>query len=88
VGGPTSTTLTEARGLRGRVDKTQPGDIVVLDFYEHGRHLLLNGVVITIYKNTRLRETPEVPGSAVNWVEDRKFYTDKASERPVARIHG
>ena len=28
---PTSATVTEARGLRGREDKTRPRDIVVLD---------------------------------------------------------
>ena len=70
------------------MDKTRPGDIVVLDFYALGRHLLLDGVVTTVYKNTRLRETTRVPGYAAKLVEDRKFYADKASERPVARIHG
>ncbi len=75
----TFATLTEARGLRGRVDKTRPGDIVVLGFYAHGRHLLLDGVDTTVYMNTRLRETTEVPGYAAKLVEDRKFYADKAS---------
>ncbi len=36
----------------------------------------------------RLRETTEVPGYAAKLVEDMKFYTDKTSERHVARIHG
>jgi len=88
TGVPTSATLTEASGLRGRMDKTRPGDIAVLDFYAHERHLLLNGVVTTVYKNARLRETTEVPGYAAKLVEDRKFYADKVSERHVARIHG
>ena len=57
AGVPTFATLTEARGLRRRVDKTRPGDIVVLDFYAPERHLLLDGVVTTVYMNTRLRET-------------------------------
>ena len=38
--------------------------------------------------NTKLRETTEVPGYAAKLVENKKFYADKASERPVARIHG
>jgi hypothetical protein len=70
------------------VDKTRPGDIVVLDFYAPGRHLLPDGVVTTVYRNTRLRETTEVPGYAAKLVEDRKFYAEKTSERHVARIHG
>jgi hypothetical protein len=61
---------------------------VVLDFYALWHHLLLDGVVILVYMNTILRETMEVPGYAAKMVEDMKFYADKASERPVARIHG
>jgi len=61
---------------------------VVLDFYAPGRHLLLDGVVTTVYKNTRLRETTQVTEYAAKLVEDRKFYADKTSERHVARIHG
>ena len=61
---------------------------MVLDFYAHGCHLLLDGVVITVYRNTRLRETTGVPGYAAKLVEDRKFYADKALEWRVARIHG
>ena len=76
----TSATLTEARGLQGRADKTRPGDIVVLDFYAPGRHLLLDGVVTTVYMNTRLREATEVPGYATKLVEVRMFYADKASD--------
>jgi hypothetical protein len=88
AGVPSSSTMTEARGLRGRADMTRPGDIVVLDFYAPGRHLLLDGVLTTVYRNTRQRETGEIPGYAAKLVEDRKFYADKTSERPVAKIHG
>ncbi len=88
AGVSTSATLTEARGLRGRVDRTRPGDIVVLDFHAPGRHLLLDGVVTTVYRNTRQRETGVIPGYAAKLAEDRKFYADKTSERPVARPHG
>ena len=88
AGVPPSATLTEARGLRGRADMTRPGDIVVLDFHAPGRHLLSDGVVTTVYKNTRQRETGEIPGYAAKLAEDRKFYADKTSERPVAKIHG
>ena len=36
AGVPTSATITEARGLRERVDKTHPGDIVMLDYHAPG----------------------------------------------------
>ena len=88
AGVPTSATLTEARGLRGGLDRTRPGDIVVLDYYAPGRHLLVDGVVTTVYRNTRQRETGDIPGYAAKLVEDRKFYADRTSERPVARIYG
>ena len=55
------------------MDKTRTGDIVVLDFYAPGRQLLLDGVVTTVYTNTRLRETTEVLGYAAKLVEDGKF---------------
>jgi hypothetical protein len=67
---------------------TRPCDIVVLDYYARGHHLLLDGVVTTAYRNTRQRETEEIPGFAAKLVEDIKFYADKTSERPIARIHG
>ena len=88
AGVPTSATITEARGLRGTGDRSRPGDIVVLDYHSPGRHLLLDGVVTSVYRNTRQKETSEIPGYAAKLVEDRKFYADKTSERPVARIHG
>ncbi len=64
AGVPTSATLTEARGMRGGQDRTRPGDIVVLDFHAHGRHLLMDGVVTSVYRNTRQRETGDIPGFA------------------------
>ena len=81
--------MTEARGLRRRGDNSRLGDIVVLEYHAPGRHLLLDGVVITAYKDTtRQRETREIPGYATKLVEDRKFYADKVSERLATKIHG
>ena len=88
AGVTSSATLTEARGLRGRGDNSRPSDIVVLDYHVPGRHLLLDGVVTIAYKNTRQRETREIPGYAAKLVEERKFYADKISEWPSAKIHG
>ena len=88
AGVPTSTTLTEARGLRGGVDMTRHGDIVELDYTAPGEHIQMHGVDTTVYKNMRQRETRGIPGYAARLMEDRKFYADKSSEQPVARIHG
>jgi hypothetical protein len=46
AGVPTSATMAESRRLRGKEDKTRPCDIVVLEFYAPGHHLVLDGVVI------------------------------------------
>ena len=72
----------------GGEDKTRPCDIVVLEYYARGRHLLLDGVVTIVYRNTRQRVTGEIPGYAVKLMEDRKFYADKTSARHIAKIHG
>jgi hypothetical protein len=66
----------------------RPCDILVLDCYAPRHHLLLDGVVTTAYRNTRQRETRESPGFVAKFVEDRKLYADKTSERAVAKIHG
>ena len=65
-------TVTEARGLRGGVvTSRRPRDIVVLDYTAPGKHLLLDGVVTTVYKNTRQRETRAIPGYAAKLAEDK-----------------
>ena len=88
AGVPSSATSTEARGLRGRGDNSRHVDIVVLDYHTPGRHLLLDGVVSTAYRNTRQRETREIPGYATKLVEDGTFYADKVSELFAAKIQG
>ena len=60
----------------------------MLDYTAPGNHLLLDGVDITEYMNTRHWETRGIPGYAAKQVEDTKFYADKSSKRPVTRIHG
>ena len=44
---PKAAIVEEARGLR-QDDRTRPRDLVVLDFLEGGRHLIIDGVVITV----------------------------------------
>jgi len=48
---PKASILEQARGLR-QDDRSRPGDLVVLDFADGGRHLIIDGVVITVYRNT------------------------------------
>jgi hypothetical protein len=40
-------------GLRVR-DASRPRDVVALDFFAEGRHLVIDGVVTTVYPNTIL----------------------------------
>jgi hypothetical protein len=47
-GVPMVSIVEEARGLRPS-DCTRPCDIVVLDYAEGGRHLVIDGVVTTVY---------------------------------------
>ncbi len=51
-----------------REDMTRPCNIVVLDYFAPWHHLLLDGVVTTAYKNTRRRETGDIPGFAAKLV--------------------
>ncbi len=52
-GVPKASIVEEARGLR-QDDHSRPGDLVVLDFADGGRHLIIDGVVTTVYMNTIL----------------------------------
>ncbi len=47
AGVPKASIVEEARGLRDGDDR-RPGDLVVLDFTDPGRHRILDGVVTTI----------------------------------------
>ena len=42
--------ITKARGVRSK-DATRPGDVVVLDFFAEGMHLVIDAVVTTVYRN-------------------------------------
>jgi hypothetical protein len=87
VGIPDIVVVTEARGLRSS-DASRPGDVVVLDFFQDGQHLLINAVVTTVYRNTVLQQVSTVPGFVAKQAEDRKFYAYKSSTDPVASING
>ena len=77
----------DARGLRSS-DASRLGDVVVLDFFRYGQHILIDAVVTTVYRNTVLHQVSTVPGFVAKQVEDRKFYADKSSTDHVASIYG
>jgi hypothetical protein len=47
VGMPDMAVVIEARGLRA-ADASKPRDVVVLDFFAEGRHLVVDAVVTTV----------------------------------------
>ena len=61
---------------------------MVLNHYKPGKHLLLDGVVTSVYMNTCPRYTTTVPGYAAKQDEDKKFYADRASASPSSIAHG
>ena len=87
AGVPRSTILFEMRGLRS-TDRTRPGDVVALNFFGLDRHLVIDAVVSTVYRNCILQEASTVPGYAAKQAEDRKLLADKNSAAPVSTMHG
>ena len=80
--------VTEARGLRSS-DSSRPGDVVVINFFRDGQHMVIDVVVTTVYRNTLLHQVSTTHGYVAKQLEDRKFYADKFSiDEPVATIHG
>ena len=79
--------VLEARGLRA-ADSSRPGDIVAMDFFADGRHMVIDAVMTTVYMNTVLEKVATIPGYAAKRAEDRKFHADKTSRQPIAAMHG
>ena len=69
-------------------DASRPVDIVVLDFSDADRHLVIDVLVTTVYHNTVLDKVASVPGYAAKLVEDRKFMKDADSPQHVAVATG
>jgi hypothetical protein len=65
-----------------------PGDVVALDFFADGRHLVTDAVMTTVYRKTVLHQVATVPGYAAKQAEDRKFLADKTSRQPISAPHG
>jgi hypothetical protein len=79
--------VTEARGLRA-ADRSRPGDVVALDFFADGRHLVIDAVMTKVYMNTVLEKVATIHGFAAKQAEDRKFLADKMSTQPISVVHG
>jgi hypothetical protein len=60
AGVPDASVVLEARGLRA-TDRSRPGDIVALDFFADGRHLVIDAVMTTVYRNTVLEKVATIP---------------------------
>ena len=87
VGIPNIAVVAKARRLR-LAYASQPGDVVVLDLFAEGSHLVVDVVVKTAYRNTILQGASSISGYAANHVEDMKFYADKTSAQPIDAMHG
>jgi hypothetical protein len=53
VGVPEVAIVLEARGLRA-ADCSRHGDVMALDLFADGRHLVIDAVMTTVYMNTVL----------------------------------
>ncbi len=69
-------------------DATKPDDVGVLDFFAEDRHLVIDAVVTTVYRNTAIRGVASIHGNAAKHAEDRKPLVDKSSVELIAAIHG
>jgi hypothetical protein len=63
AGVPDAFVVLEARGLRA-ADSSRPGDVVALDFFADGRHLVIDVVMTTVYRNTVLEKVATILGYA------------------------
>ena len=87
VGVPNVSIVLEARGLRA-ADRSRPGDVVALDFFADVRHLVIDAVVTTVYKNTVLQQVATIPRYAAKQAEDMKFLADITSLHHIATSNG
>ena len=84
---PRASIVEKTRGLRPG-DATRPWDIVVLNFAEGGRHLIIDGIVTTVYRKTILSKASTVPGLVAKQVKDNNSKASAYSPRPVSTSHG
>ncbi len=59
-----------------------------MDFFADGRHLVIDAVMTTVYKNTVMEKVATVPGFAAKQAEDKKFLAGRTSSQPISATHG
>jgi hypothetical protein len=57
-------------------------------FFADGRHLAIDAVLTTVYRNAVLEKVATVPGFAAKQAEDKKIQADRTSSQPISGIHG
>jgi hypothetical protein len=62
--------------------------VIVLEFFLEGRHLVVDVVVTTVYRNTIFTNASTILGFTAKQVEDRKFLADRASSQPMSPSQG
>ncbi len=78
----------EAKGIRGDDDNSIPWDVVVINHFKSGKHLFLDGVVISIYRKNCIRSISTLPEFTSKEAEVVKLCTDRASRAPVSIAYG
>ena len=63
-------------------------EVVALDFFADGRHLVIDTVMTTVYRNTVLEKVATIPGYAAKQAEDMKFLDDMALCQPISAVNG
>jgi hypothetical protein len=63
AGVPNASAVVETRDLRA-ADRSRPGDVVAMDFFAEGKHLVIDDVLTTVYMSTILEKVATVPGYA------------------------
>ncbi len=54
-----------------------------MNFATESKHLIIDGVVNLVYRNSGMSRVAAVPGLAVKQAEDKKFKADADSPKPV-----
>ena len=55
---------------------TRLGDVVISDFFEDDRYLVLGAVVTYVYRNSVPSRVATIPGYVVKQTKDHKFHAD------------
>ncbi len=79
--------VLEAKGLRA-ADQSRPGDIVALDFFADGRHMVIDAVMTTVYRNTVLEKVATVQGYSTKQAKEGKLLADRTSRQPISVVNG